>query len=193
MDLITDSLKDRYREPQRRYHTLQHIGELLGLLDTHTARLSDPEAVRLAIWYHDAVYDPMGAKGSNETLSAALFTADWQVARGHADDARHRAVERMIIATIDHDLAPGDTADLACFLDFDMSILGAPEERYREYAGQVRGEYAAVPEAQYRAGRAKFLQGAIAKPTLYFTRHFRDLCDGPARRNMTWELSTLLG
>lgn len=192
MDLVTDALKNRYREPQRRYHTLQHIEELLGLLDAHAVVLADPEAVRLAIWYHDAVYDPKAPKGENERLSAALFDSEWHAA-GKAEDDRFHAVRAMILATIDHDLARSHPPDSAWFLDFDMAILGAADARYRQYAGQVRGEYETVPDELYRQGRSAFLRGALAKPVLYCTDAFRDACDARARRNMTWELESLLG
>ena len=42
-----------YAEPHRRYHTLVHIVEMLDCLaqSRHLAR--DPDAVALAIWFHD--------------------------------------------------------------------------------------------------------------------------------------------
>lgn len=193
MDIPLDTLKTRYREPWRRYHTLQHIGELLGLLKAHRTVLVDPAAVELAIWYHDAVYDPLGAKGSNERLSEVLFAADWGASGGAPDDPLRVLVSAMIIATIDHDPASQDAPDIAWFLDFDMSILGASEARYGEYAGQVRDEYAAVPDDRYREGRSAFLRGALDKAVLFYTPAFRDLCDAAARRNMRWELEQLRG
>ncbi len=192
MRIPAESLKARYREPWRRYHTLQHIGELLTLLKENSAGLESPEAVELAIWYHDAVYDPMAAKGDNERASEALFAADWRSAGGDADDPMRQLVSAMIIATIDHDMTREHAPDVALFLDFDMSILGASQARYREYAGQVRAEYGAVLEDRYRAGRAAFLRGALAKPVLYYTDAFHGLCDAAARRNMSWELDAFL-
>ncbi len=193
MDLVTDALKDRYREPQRRYHTLQHVAELLALLDAHRAALADPAAVHLAIWFHDAVYEPMAPRGDNERRSEALFAAEWQDAGGASAAPRLRLVSDMIIATIDHDVSRAHPSDVAYFLDFDMSILGAPDGRYREYAGQVRGEYPDVPDSAYRAGRSAFLRGALEKPVLFYTPTFRALCDAAARGNMRWELDQLRG
>ena len=192
MRIPVEVLKERYREPRRRYHTLQHIGELLTLLNDNSAGLESPEAVELAIWYHDAVYDPLAAKGDNERASEALFAADWRDAGGDPGDALRLLVSAMIIATIDHDMDSQHAPDVALFLDFDMSILGASQARYREYAGQVRAEYAAVPDDRYRAGRSAFLRGALGKPVLYYTDAFRGLCDAAARRNMAWELDTFL-
>jgi predicted metal-dependent HD superfamily phosphohydrolase len=193
MDIPVESLKSRYREPWRRYHTLQHIGELLELLKANAAGLESPRAVELAIWYHDVVYDPLAAKGDNERASDALFAADWHACGGEPDDPLRRLVSAMIIATVDHDMTREHAPDVALFLDFDMSILGARQARYQEYAGQVRAEYAAVPEDRYRAGRAAFLRGALDKPVLYYTDAFQGLCDAAARRNMAWELDQLRG
>ena len=60
-----------YSEKQRAYHTLQHLYECLVLLDLIRADLKDAHAVELAIWFHDAVYDPQAK--DNELKSAELF------------------------------------------------------------------------------------------------------------------------
>ena len=54
---LLQSLKARYGEPHRAYHTWAHVEALLG----HFGQLdwTSPEAVEIAIYYHDAVYQPM--------------------------------------------------------------------------------------------------------------------------------------
>lgn len=69
------SLQARYAEPQRAYHTLAHIEACLALL-AEREDLSEAERRLLtcAIWWHDAVYDPL--RHDNEEQSAALARSD---------------------------------------------------------------------------------------------------------------------
>jgi len=48
----------RWNEPQRHYHTANHLAAVLEVIDEFADRAADADAVRLAAWYHDAVYDP---------------------------------------------------------------------------------------------------------------------------------------
>ncbi len=57
----------------RPYHGWAHVEALLALLAEAAGALRDPGAVRLAILFHDAVYDPRRA--DNEAESSALLRA----------------------------------------------------------------------------------------------------------------------
>ncbi|KEG07189.1 hypothetical protein DQ04_10621020 [Trypanosoma grayi] len=88
----------RYSEPQRRYHTLAHLEEMLQQLARYQA--GAPAAhrlplegdttrclvVELALLFHDAVYDPR--RGDNEERSAEWFQTFWaecrQLSTSHA-------------------------------------------------------------------------------------------------------------
>ena len=70
---LISELKMHYAHPSRHYHTASHIHSLLFLLDAHRERFADPEAVEVAIWYHDVVYDSKSkVPGGNEMLSASF-------------------------------------------------------------------------------------------------------------------------
>ena len=75
-----------YGDPARRYHDLHHLAEVLGHVDTLEAVATDPVAVRLAAWFHDAVYDPKAL--DNEERSAAL--AEHELAALRVPDPRDR-------------------------------------------------------------------------------------------------------
>src|SRR3954469_13468337 len=70
IDALFDALVARYGEPQRHYHTLAHIDACLGWLDWYRGSAKRPECVELALWFHDAVYDPRAS--DNERQSAEL-------------------------------------------------------------------------------------------------------------------------
>ena len=66
-DLLAE-LRERYAEPQRRYHTLEHVRESLDRAAETRSFQTHPAEIDLAIWFHDAVYDPRRA--DNEERSA---------------------------------------------------------------------------------------------------------------------------
>jgi predicted metal-dependent HD superfamily phosphohydrolase len=173
-----------YDAPERHYHTLQHIENLLNRVAVHP--LQDRVVVELAVWFHDAVYDALRA--DNEAKSA-----DWALAflqETSLAPSRRERVADLIRRTQDHTQhQPPDDVDLLLFLDADLSILGAPEAAYWEYAHQIRREYQLVPDLLYRPGRRKVLAKMLAAPVLFHTPALRDELDAQARRNLQAELA----
>ena len=183
-------LQARYAEPQRHYHTWDHIQALLGWFGQRRAHLTDPAAVELAILFHDAVYDP--ARSDNEAESARLLMdADLP---GLDDAVRARAV-RMIEATARHEirdgLDPADQGDMAEFLDMDLSILGARPEVFDAYEQAIRREYAFVPEPLFREARRGILERFLERERLYFSDWGRDRFEATARANLAASIAAL--
>src|SRR6478735_9180828 len=83
---VFDRLVAAYSEPHRHYHTLEHLAEVFRVV----GRLGGGPAVELAVWFHDAVYDPRSA--DNEGLSADLV-ADWLAPSGVPPAVLARATE----------------------------------------------------------------------------------------------------
>lgn len=187
---VMDDLKARYAEPQRSYHVWRHIEALLRWAGEREAMLTDVDAVVLAILFHDAVYDPM--RSDNEAASARLLEA--ASLEGFSAESRSRAV-RMIEATARHempvDIESTDRADLAEFLDMDLSILGASEAVFDRYEEAVRQEYGFVPEELFRAGRRRILEGFLARPELYFSDWGRARFENAARSNLERSIAAL--
>lgn len=172
-----------YDAPARQYHNLQYIENLLDRLAAHP--LHDPVVVELAVWFHDAVYDPLRADNEAQSAEWALtFLQETSLA-----PARCERVADLIRRTQDHTQSqpPHDT-DLLLFLNADLSILGAPEAAYWAYAHQIRREYQAVPEPAYRAGRRQVLARLLAAPVLFHTPALHEELDAPARRNLQAEI-----
>ncbi|MGH9937527.1 MAG: HD domain-containing protein, partial [Blastocatellia bacterium] len=83
--------------------------------------------------------------------------------------------------------------DMKAFLDLDTSILGAPEEIYREYGRAIRKEYSWVPRPMYRRGRRKVLNGFLEREHIYHTEEIRAAYELQARLNIAAEIRSLSG
>ncbi|WP_194243955.1 HD domain-containing protein [Nonomuraea phyllanthi] len=161
-------------------------GHAAGLASDRTADLSaDLVAVRLAAWFHDAVYD--GLPGRDEERSAQLAQA--RLPRCGVPAARVAEVARLVRLTAAHDTLAGGDRNGAMLCDADLAVLGRPG--YDEYAARIRQEYAHVPDDLFRAGRAEVLRRLLAVPSLYRTARVRELWERAARANMSGELAAL--
>lgn len=157
-----DDLVARYGETHRRYHTLEHIEETLPLV--HGTELE------LAVWYHDAVYDPKAS--DNEARSAAH--ARQQLSRLGAPDEVVSEVERLILLTAGHEASDERGREL---IAADLAILTADRARYERYARDVRAEYPHVDNDAWVLGRTAVLE------------RLRAIVDDDS--NILWELHTL--
>nr|WP_240943149.1 metal-dependent phosphohydrolase [Planosporangium thailandense] len=175
-----------WSQPHRHYHTTDHLAAVLAVVDRYADLVPDPDAVRLAAWFHDAVYDPRA--GDNEERSARLAEASLPGAGVPAERTKETA--RLVRLTAGHAVA-GDDHDGALLADADLAILAADPDVYDRYATAVRHEYAHVPEAAFRAGRADVLGGLLALPALYRIVPVATEWEARARANVGRELATL--
>ncbi len=174
-----------YREPQRHYHTLEHLHECLRLWDRVCHLAQEPSEVALALWFHDAVYDVKAH--DNEQRSAA-----WAATVGQAmglSPARRARIEALIMVTR-HDAAP-HTPDEQLMVDVDLSILGAAPARFDAYEQQIRAEYAWVPGPVFRAKRRDILKMFLARDPLYHTAALDERLTVAARTNLRRSLQSL--
>ena len=178
-----DRLFEKYSEPLRHYHDARHVLACLETLDSYPGKIENNNALELAIWYHDAIYDPKAS--DNEVQSAAYFRKEFQPFASGIEK-----VERLILATRHTESEP-DSPDEALLVDIDLGILGAAPARYQLYAEDIRKEYAHVSEEQYRQGRSEVLKSFLARKDIYHTRHFRKLLEPQARENLIQELEDL--
>jgi predicted metal-dependent HD superfamily phosphohydrolase len=178
-----ERLEQAYDDPRRGYHDRLHLAEVLARVDELMPDGPDREAVLLAAWFHDAVYDG-GADDEERSARLALDVL------GNTDLGRE--VARLVRATAAH--RPDDD-DLAgqVLCDADLAILAADEARYAAYTDGVRREYAHVPDAEFAAGRAAVLRDLLAKPTLFHTAAARRRWEQRARDNVAAEIARLDG
>jgi predicted metal-dependent HD superfamily phosphohydrolase len=171
-------LIDRYSEPHRAYHTLEHIAEAFDALVACRDRVERWHEVELALWFHDASYDTH--RHDNEERSAD-WARDELLAAGAAADVAAR-VHALVLATTHRDPPEGNDARL--LVDADLSILAAPPDRFAAYERQIRQEYDWVPEPRFREAREKFLRGMLARPSIFNDAAMRERHEAHSRRNI---------
>lgn len=185
---IWSVIRDRYCEAHRRYHTLNHIADMLCKYDQLlTSMIQDSISFELALFFHDIVYDP--SSGMNEEDSAQLFI---DLLHGHVDTQTQERVIHYILATKTHtcSIEEENADDLRYFLDLDMSIVGRAREDYLAYARQIRQEYCIYDDESYRAGRAKILTSFLQKP-IFLSTLFVEKFEEQARSNISFEKAHL--
>jgi len=114
----------RWSETHRKHHTVTHVHEMLdaiGLLADAGIEF-DREAVELAAWFHDAVYEI--GRDDNEDRSAEL-ARELLASSPFRDE-----VARLVLVTKTHEVADDDVNG-AVLSDADLSVLGSDAFRYR--------------------------------------------------------------
>ena len=182
---LFDRLDACYREPHRRYHTLQHLDECIANLTPVLGAADRPGEIEVALWFHDAIYDVR--RHDNEARSAG-WARQAMLDAGAAADAADR-VQALVLAT--SHAAVAESLDARWLVDVDLAILGASADRFDEYEVQVREEYAWVADELFRDKRRALLEGLLARQALYGTPHFHGRLEAAARGNLRRSVSRL--
>jgi predicted metal-dependent HD superfamily phosphohydrolase len=184
---VFEELVACYSEPQRRYHTIQHLDECFSKLEELRSEAKHPDEVEFALWFHDAIYDTR--RQDNEAKSAAWARATASAANLPA--AVGDRIHSLIMGTR-HDAQPQEP-DEKVIIDVDLSILGASAERFDEYESQVREEYSWVPATLFRSKRRELLKGFLMRPSIFNTRKFVEAYEAQARANLERSIKRLGG
>jgi predicted metal-dependent HD superfamily phosphohydrolase len=186
IDRVFQLLIIAYTQPDRYYHNLKHIYDVLTTIERFADRLQNPISVMLAAWFHDFVYDSRSA--NNEIESAKLageLLQDIVVSKGSID-----RVQQLILATQGHQTDLRDN-DLCIFLDADLAILGTNPEQYQIYARSIRHEYSWVTDELYREGRVRVLEKFLQRDRLYYTELLFEELESCARLNIQTEIQSI--
>jgi len=189
---VFEDLLLRYGEERRAYHTMAHVKYNLARLDElyrampeNGTAMHDWQAVRFAMYFHDAVmFCP-----HEENKSAALATQTALAAKLPASQVV-RIGQIIEAATVN---APWKHVDADLHLDADLSILGADEEVFDKYEADVREEWKKHSNADYRAGRLAVLETIMKRPHIYTTPEARSMWEVAAWSNLRRSMAKLGG
>ena len=182
---IHQRLIDAYSEPQRYYHTLHHIEHCLSLFDKVSSNLQCPEALELAIWFHDFVYQP-GAT-DNEQSSADQFML---VTKNVFDDKHRNLVYQHIMATV-HVESDMDHEDTNYMVDIDLSSFGLPWAEFKRDSDNLRLEMPHLSDDDYYRKQLAFQQALIDRPQFFRSDFFYQHYEDQARLNLTNYFETI--
>lgn len=187
---LFERIKALHDGPERGYHGWSHPLALLALHAEVAERLHDPLAVYCAILLHDAVYEPRAS--DNEARSAMLAA---ELLAGEVSEPVLGRTLRLIEATAAHaipsSLPDDEAADMALFLDMDLSILGATATAFDAYEAGVRHEYSEIPDTAFRDGRARILERFLARDRLFLSDWGRIRFEAAARANLARSIAAL--
>lgn len=165
-----------YGSPDRRFHTLDHIGDCLRHVDEVASLLADADAVELALWFHDAVYEQGAA--TNERRSAELFL---ERSRGARPGFRRRVCS-LILATLHAEAMR--CHDRRFIVDIDLAGFGAPWDEFMRKGALIRAESPDQTDAEFYAKQVPFLQRLQQRPSIFATDYFRDRYEATAQDNL---------
>lgn len=184
---VGQGLLHAWAEPHRTYHSVAHLHDVLTRVDELAAYAEDPDAVRLAAWYHDAVY-----AGQPDDEERSARRAEHELAALGVAPALVKEVARLVRMTVTHDPVRGDR-NAEVLSDADLSALALPAEDYRRNTAAIRAEYAHIPEHVFAEGRIQVLTALLEGPGLFRTEIGRTRWESAARENMLAELAALSG
>jgi pantetheine-phosphate adenylyltransferase len=190
---VFENLIKRYTEPGRVYHALSHLKTCLNefMLASHLAE--DPEALEMAIWFHDAVQksnkkNSSGTKfddeGESAELAVKVLTQDMGLGREFAD-----RVASIILAT-KHNAVP-QSQDAKLMADIDLAIFGRSSRIFKIYERDVRSEFDWVSDALFTNGRKGILEQFLNKKRIYQTDFFHERYGRKAKLNLRNSVSKL--
>eukprot|EP00545_Synedropsis_sp_CCMP1620_P003029 CAMPEP_0119021430 /NCGR_PEP_ID=MMETSP1176-20130426/25982_1 /TAXON_ID=265551 /ORGANISM="Synedropsis recta cf, Strain CCMP1620" /LENGTH=278 /DNA_ID=CAMNT_0006976039 /DNA_START=24 /DNA_END=860 /DNA_ORIENTATION=- len=190
-----DRIVDLHSAPDRAYHTLAHLHEMIGYFELFaSSQSSDDDELTtimvLSVLFHDAVYDARSA--TNEEDSAKLlqeFCRDM----GSVDEKLEERIVQYILATKSHKLpeAGNNDPNLALFLDIDMAVLGKEDSAYLHYASLIRKEYGFVDRDVYCQKRADILETFLEEPNIFASAIMQEALEQQARDNLCKEIRLL--
>ena len=166
---VFDQVDARYREPHRCYHGPAHVEHCLRELDEAGTRVPNRDAVEMALWFHDVIYDvPEVPAPDNEQRSAEFFG----LCAGRGGTGRFRADVRRLILITEHRVLP-EAEDERFMIDIDLSSFGVGWSEFLRNSRAVRLEQPQVPDDRFHAGIQGFMRGMLARPRFCFTAFFR--------------------
>jgi pantetheine-phosphate adenylyltransferase len=186
VEQVFESLIRSYSEPQRKYHTLSHIKTCLSELDLVKDIAQDPDAIEMAIWFHDAIYrfkqkesDIIDNEEESAELAEKVLTEDLGL-----DPEFATKVRGLVLAT-KHDQFVEDF-DQRLMADIDLAGFGRSRRIFKINNDLVRQEYSSVPTELFLEKRIEALVFFLPpkRKSVFQTEFFGERYEQKARENL---------
>ncbi|WP_159624035.1 hypothetical protein [Actinomyces sp. zg296] len=186
-------LIERWSTPDRRFHNLKHVIDMLARVDELADESHYPDVMRIAAWYHGCVFSAETKEtyqrngGEDEVASAAL--AAKELSALGVPDATVDRVCALILNLKSHTL-PANDMDASALNDADLGTLAVEPQMYKKYRMAVREEYAHIPDERYYEARLAIITRLLDRDRL-FSSPLGERWELPARQNLAAEKSRI--
>lgn len=187
------ALIDRWSAQERVHHNLKRLIGVLARVDELSEETHDPEVVRLAAWYHGAVFTSAAQqayahKGGADAGGSATLARTELSALGVPEPVIGRVVS--LVRALSRHVPPPDDIDAQALCDADLGGLAAEPQRYEAYRREVREEYAHIPERDYVESRLAIVTRLLERKQL-FASPLGQGWEDRARDNLRAEMARL--
>lgn len=179
-------LNNYYSGSDRHYHNLEHVRDVLDVIEGLKELPRDLSTILLSAWYHDVIYN---ARSEDNEVRSAVYAEHALSGLGLPSTTAKR-VSGLILATEAH-FAPDGDVDCQILLDADLSSLGADEKTFQLHSHALRLEFDWVPDHEYRASRVRFLSGILERERIYLIDQVFEKYEEQARKNLTRTIEEL--
>ena len=182
-------LIERWSTPDRRFHNLRHLIDMLARVDELAEASHDPDIMRVACWYHGCVFSSdaedvsRGNGGEDETASAAFAEADL-----HHLGVPMETVKRVcsLIVNLKRHMLDEHDIDAQALIDADLGTLAVDPQTYAEYVRLLREEYSHIPMEEYLRGRLTIVSRLLDREHLFHSP-LGERWEHAARENLSAE------
>ena len=182
-------LIERWSTPDRRFHNLRHLIDMLARVDELAEESHDPDIMRVACWYHGCVFSSdveeviRGNGGEDETASAAFAEADL-----HHLGVPMETVKRVcsLIVNLKRHMLDEHDIDAQALIDADLGTLAVDPQTYAEYVRLLREEYSHIPMEKYLRGRLTIVSRLLDREHLFHSP-LGERWEHAARENLSAE------
>lgn len=190
---VCRDLIDRWNGEDRCYHGVKHLVDVLTHVDELAAEAQDPDLVRLAAWYHGAVFSAEAHKayaneaGEDEVASGVL--ARTQLASLGVPEENAEKVSRLVTNLVRHK-GSGSSTDGAVLCDADLAVLKSDPQHYKHYLAAIREEYSHIPVIDFVRARLRIVTRLLERENLFSTAGAQGW-EEAARQNLIAEQARL--
>lgn len=186
---IFSHIVENYSEPNRAYHILEHIVEMLDELEVAQdyIELENLTALKMGIWYHDFIYHTQSEDAMNVARSA--YGAEIDLIKLGLSVEFIDKVKSFITPTVHKETVTNTEAQL--IVDLDLTIFGKSTLEFNAYEAKIRKEYDWVEQSTFNSARAQILRSFLELPAIYYTSYFREKYENAARDNLTKSVAKL--
>lgn len=190
---IGRALMCRWCTDDRHHHDVTHLVAVLERVDELAQETHNPEVVRMAAWYHGAVFEARtvtGMRVMGENMPASAVLARDQLRGLGVPERVAQRVHDLVASLARHD---ADTTDVDAMVLSDADLggtLAVDPRRYKAYRTHVREEYSHVTARDYVEARIAVINELLARRAI-FTSPLAVPWEQPARQNLSAELVRL--